>query len=199
MARYARSKAGALTAAGDMSAFRFRRQFDLTFTSANTIRHVISNEAIARMWHCITDHLALGGIFPADLELGFAAEAEKVGKPSRCMMSRGETLVHMAWEVRTAPCPTSRCATIERSFESRGAGTVGIWRERFELRTYDAAEFVQLATADGRLELAAIYSCTTRMCSSRRSRTPWAGCSSYCDAVQVTQSRLAAGSTQVFV
>jgi SAM-dependent methyltransferase len=157
MADFARSRGGATVLVGDMSSFALGRTFDLIFASANTLRHVHTPDAIASMWRCITDHLSPGGLFVADLELGFAAEAEKVGRPARWTLSRGDVLVHVSWEVVEPPARETRCCTVEWVFESRRGEPTGTWRERFTLRTYDAQELVELATADGRLRPAGMY------------------------------------------
>ena len=157
MAEFARARCNADIVVGDVGDFSLGRTFELIFASANTLRHVHSNQAIARMWGCIGDHLAPGGVFATDQELGFAAEAEKVGRPARWMLSRGQVLVHVAWQVIEPPCPRTRCCTVEWVFESRLGGPQGTWREQFTLRTYDADEFLRLATADGRLRALGIY------------------------------------------
>ena len=75
----------------DMSDFSLGRTFDLVFTSANTLRCVTDAVVIERMWRCIAAHLRPGGVFVADLEIGFAAEADSVGRPIGWTLSRGET------------------------------------------------------------------------------------------------------------
>ncbi len=157
MAELARARAAGEILVGDMSDFAVGRRFNLIFSSANTIRHVLSDAAIARMWRCIGEHLEPGGVFVADLELGFAAEGEKVGKPATWMISRGEVTVHVSWLVIEPPSPRTRCCTIEYTFAARGGPLPGRWQERFHLRTYDAHEFVEMAARGGRLEARGIY------------------------------------------
>jgi SAM-dependent methyltransferase len=157
MAEFAQTRSRAHIVVGDMGNFALERTFDLVFTSANTLRHVHTPQAIAAMWKCITDHLVPGGVFVADLELGFAAEADKVGRPACWSISRGDVLMHTSWQVIEPPSPKTRCCTAEWVFESRRGEPTGTWRERFPLRTYDAVELLELATADGRLRPAGIY------------------------------------------
>jgi hypothetical protein len=83
--------------------------------------------------------------------LGFNAEAEKLDRPAHWMLSRGEVLVHVTWRVIQPPCAQTRCCMVEWVFESRLGQPRGTWRQQFTLRTYDADEFLRLATADGRL------------------------------------------------
>lgn len=142
---------------GDMSDFALGRQFDLIFSSANTIRHVRSDDAIAHMWSCIRAHLEPGGVFIADLQLGLADDAAEVGRPVVWVVARGQTEVRASWLVVEPPLPTRRYCAIEYTFEVRRGSSRGTWTERFRLRTYDAAEFVRLAVADGDLELAGLY------------------------------------------
>ena len=157
MAEFARSRSGSEIFVQDMSGFALQRRFDLIFTSANTIRHVLDNAAIARMWQCIGEHLTPGGIFIADLELGFAAEAEKVGKPATWAISRDQTEVRVSWLVAEPPSPKTRCCEIEFTFEVRGERCPARWQERFQLRTYDGPEFLRLAGDGGGLEPRGVY------------------------------------------
>jgi SAM-dependent methyltransferase len=142
---------------GDMSDFTLGRRFDLVFTSANTIRHVLSDDAITRMWRCIGEHLSPGGVFVADLELGFAAEAEKVGKPVKWTISSDQNEVRATWLVVEPPSPQTRCCRVAYTLEARGPEPRGIWQEHFELRTYDAQEFLGLASRHGELEPHGLY------------------------------------------
>jgi SAM-dependent methyltransferase len=142
---------------GDMSDFSLGRHFDLIFTSANTIRHVLSDAAIARLWDCVAAHLTPGGVFIADLELGFADQAGKVGKPISWNTSQGAMELHTTWTVVEPPSPLTRCCEVEYVFEARGGAVAGTWIERFPLRTYDAGEFVDFATGTGMLELVGCY------------------------------------------
>ncbi len=131
---------------GDMSKFACGTTFDLIHTSANTIRCVTEPAAILSMWRCIGVHLNPGGVFVADVELGFAAEAEKAGHPVSWMMSRGDALVHVTWQVVLAPDAQTRCSGLAWTFELRQGDKRESWREEFRLRTYDAAEFLEIAT-----------------------------------------------------
>jgi len=157
MAERARLRGAGEIVVGDMSDFALGRRFDLIFSSANTIRHVLTDDAITRMWGCVRAHLAPRGVFIADLELGFAAEAEKVGKPATWAIARGPTVVHASWVVAEPPSPKTRCCTIEYTFEARGGASPGRWQERFQLRTYEAREFLALAWRGGRLEPSGMY------------------------------------------
>lgn len=163
MAALAR-RSGVEIVRGDMCDFALRdpadasrpRRFDLIYTSANTVRHVLSNAAVIRFWGCVARHLRPGGAFFADLELGLADQAAKVGRPASWVMARGATLVHATWRVVRAPNPTTGCCEIEWMFEARGHSP-GFWRQRFPLRCYDAPEFISLAEQAGGLRFAGLY------------------------------------------
>ena len=157
MVAHARRSAATEVLPGDMTDFDLGRRFDLVFTSANTIRHVLSDEAVARMWQRIRAHLSAGGVFVADLELGFAAEAAKVGKSVTWAVSRGGTEVRTMWRVTEPPSVDTRCCGVVYAFEARGAELNGSWQERFSLRTYEATEFLELARRHAGLEPRGIY------------------------------------------
>lgn len=142
--------------AADMCRFDLGRTFDLIYTSANTIRHVCDGAQIATMWGCIRDHLAPGGLFIADLELGYEAEAAKVGRPARWHLSCEQGVVHASWEVIEAPAAHTRCCRVRWEFELRADAGCQTSREEFDLRTYDGPEFVALAEAAG-LRLEGMY------------------------------------------
>ncbi len=142
---------------GDMTDFALDRRFDLIFTSANTIRHALTDDAIRRMWNCIHDHLTPGGVFIADLELGLQYEIDRVGQPTSWEISRGNKLVKVTWLVTEPPSPDDYCCMITYTFKSRGEEPRGTWQESFKLRAYDASEFVRMATAEGLLNLLGLY------------------------------------------
>jgi len=141
---------------GDMSDFNLARRFDLIHTSANTVRHVTTDAAIAGMWQCIAAHLEPGGLFIADLELGFKAEGVKLNRPSTWTISRKGTTVCVGWRVVGLPGKGDRCCTVQLVFEARG-NICGTWSERFPLRTYDAPEFVRMAREEGGLDLCGLF------------------------------------------
>jgi len=145
LAEYARGRCAAEIAVGDMTDFDLDRRFDLIFTSANTIRHALADDAVENMWRCIRKHLNSGGVFIADLELGFDAEVLKVGKPTSWEIARGGLVVRASWLVKAPPSPSTRCCEIEYTFKILGEKS-RTWREHFNLRTYDAAEFQARAT-----------------------------------------------------
>ena len=142
---------------GDMTSFSLDRRFDLIFTSANTIRHALTNDAINRMWNCIKEHLHPGGVFIADLELGLEYELDRVGRPTAWEISRGEKLVKVTWLVTEPPTPREHYCNITYTFESRGEPPRGVWQACFKLRAFDANEFVQLATTEKRFNLLGLY------------------------------------------
>jgi SAM-dependent methyltransferase len=156
MAGFAQLRSGGEIYLGDMSCFALGRTFDLIYTSANTIRHVCHDWGIKSMWGCIRHHLAPGGLFIADLELGFDAEAARVGRPVRWNLTTEDGEVHVCWEVVRPPERRTRCSRIRWEFELRGHGRRQSWSEEFDLRTYDGPEFVALAEA-GRLKLDRMY------------------------------------------
>jgi hypothetical protein len=157
MAQRGRASGAGEILVGHMGDFGLGRRFDLIYTSANTIRHVLTDEDVERMWRCIGAHLAPGGVFVADLELGFADQAAKVDKPATWTISRGQTEVRASWMVSAPPSRRTRRCKIEYTFEARGPKLHGKWQERFELRTYEAPEFLELASRGAGLEPAGIY------------------------------------------
>ena len=157
MARWGRASGVGEILDGDMSDFALGRRFDLIFTSANTIRHVLTDDAIASMWRCIGEHLSPGGVFVADIELGLAAEAEKAGKPVTWTSSSGPNEVRATWLVVEPPSPRTRCCQVTYTLEARGPEVNGTWEERFELRTYDAQELLASASHHGGLEPRGLY------------------------------------------
>lgn len=154
---FARGRSRAEVIVADMSGFSLHRRFDLIYTSANTIRHVCDLSAVRRMWRRIGEHLSPGGVFIADLELGIAAEAARVGRPATWEISRGSTLVKVSWEVVEPPSLASPLTGIRWTFESRGGETPGVWSETFQLRAYDAPDFVATAEQHGGLECIGIH------------------------------------------
>lgn len=157
MAAAARAHSGADVHIGDMSCFQFDQPFDLIYSSANSLRHVTEPESIARMWRSVASGLAPDGVFIADLELGVAYEAGRLGKPACWTIFREARSVRVMWEVVAAPRPERPRSTIEWRFEQREGDDVSTWSERFELRAYEATEFVSLAEQSALLELAGLY------------------------------------------
>ena len=113
--------------------------------------------AVVGMWRCVAEHLRPGGVFVADLELGFAAEVEKLNQPASWTMSREQTPVRVTWTVISPPSPTTRCCRVEWVFDVKEGEPQGCWREAFPLRTYDAEEFLGMATAQGRLSVRGLH------------------------------------------
>lgn len=157
MCALARVRTGAEIVHGNMADFQLHRDFHLIFTSANTVRHLADDAAVAGLWRCVAQHLAPGGVFAADLELGIAHEASRAHRPAVWTVARGEQLVRAAWCVVRPPEPHTRRSGIAWSFEVRGVGPPQTWIDRFELRAYDAPEFVRSACAGGRLTLLGLY------------------------------------------
>jgi SAM-dependent methyltransferase len=157
LAGFARDRGAGEIVVGDMTDLALDRAFDLIFSSANTIRHALTDTAIARMWRCIHEHLVSDGVFIADLELGFDAEAEKVGRPATWEITRSGKSVKATWLVTEPPASKTRRCKIEYTFESCGEESRGRWRESFELRTYDAPEFLKIASTCGGLKPVGIY------------------------------------------
>jgi len=157
MAALARQNSGATIHVGDMSDFDLARQFDLIYASANTIQNVRDDGAIARLWRRVARHLRPGGVFIADLELGWEHITASVGKPARWLLSRGATLVHASWQVVTPPALPTRCCVIRWEFEQRDEGPPRRWSQDYPFRVFDADEFARFATAGGELELRGMY------------------------------------------
>lgn len=127
-------------AVGDMSRIEFDGAFDLVYCSANTIRHVIDDAAITRMWRGIADALRPGGAAVVDLELGIEYERGRTGAPATWALSCGEEEVRATWAVIGPPTHAHPCSTIRWTFEHRrGDGTRRTYAQGFRLRTFDAA------------------------------------------------------------
>ncbi|TWT42061.1 dTDP-3-amino-3,6-dideoxy-alpha-D-glucopyranose N,N-dimethyltransferase [Phycisphaerae bacterium RAS1] len=158
MVDYAAAHAdGAAVHCLDMSAFELGRRFDLIYASANSLRCVTDAAAVLRLWRRIAAHLAPGGVFVADLELGLADEGAKLNKPATWAVSRSDVEVRVSWTVTTAPDASTRCCRITWRFERREAdGPPHAWSETFSLRTYDAAELAAWMAAGG-LAVRAFY------------------------------------------
>lgn len=148
--------AGEHVITGDMTAFALPERYDLIYTSANTIRHVLADDTVVRMMGCIAQHLAPGGVFVADMELGVEHERARVGHPAQWEVACGEVCVHTTWEVCEAPTASHRRTRIRWTYLLRSADPPQRWTETFTLRAYEPAEFVALA-ARGGLRLAALY------------------------------------------
>lgn len=158
MAEFARARSEAEVVAGDMSDFSLEREFDLIFTSANTLRYVTAPAAICGMWRCIAAHLAPGGVFIADLELGRRAAAENLAKPQRWSLTRGERTVDVTWEIIATPAEAPHLVRIRLTFDLRSAQqATRRWQEEFIIRTYDGDELVSVATEEQALQLAGAY------------------------------------------
>lgn len=133
---------------GDMTDFQLGRRFDLIFTSANTIRHVLTDDAISRTWRRIAAHLNPNGIFIADLELARDHVRSCVGRTISWELAEKDRRVRVSWRVTAPPDERTRCCSVEYAFESLAEPT-GAWRTAFELRTYDAEEFQRFAVEAG--------------------------------------------------
>ncbi|GMU84399.1 MAG: hypothetical protein AMXMBFR47_42690 [Planctomycetota bacterium] len=142
---------------GDMSCVGFDGEFDLVYSSANTIRHVVDDSAIARLWSGIGRALRPGGAAVFDLELGIEYEAARVGAPAIWTLAAGEEEVRAAWEVVTPPCRTRRCSGIRWTFEHPCPGRPQRrYSQSFTLRAFDAADLVAFA-AGAAVEIDSFY------------------------------------------
>lgn len=152
-AAFAARRTSGVIEQGDMTQFNLGRTFDLVYCSANTIRHVYEDAAVARMWRCVADHLCDPGAFIADLEFDLAFESDKLGKSQRWAVARADDEIRFSWTVVEVRPGDPNLVVVEWAFETRGASGRHSWRERFMLRAYGAEEFLALATGDGRLAL----------------------------------------------
>lgn len=143
--------------AGDMSCIAFDGEFDLVYSSANTVRHVVDNAGIARLWNGIARALRPGGAAVFDLELGIEYEAARVGSPAIWTLAAGDQEVRAAWEVVSAPSRTHPYSGIRWTFEHTPPdGPRRIYTQSFTLRAFDAADLAALA-AGAALELDGFY------------------------------------------
>lgn len=141
----------------DMSDFALGQTFDLIYASANTLRCVTSRRAIARMWACIGRHLRPGGLFIADLEVGWATATSSLHQPAVWTLSRGAEAVRATWTVVAPPTEATRCCLVEWAFELRRQQRRQTWRETFPLRVYEPSELIDLATRHGGLTLTGFH------------------------------------------
>lgn len=156
-ARHRAESAGAELIIGDMSDFAIGRRFDLIYSTANTLRHILTAPQIERMWRCIASHLVPGGLFIADLEFGVEEEGRKLDVPATWYMARDDVLVHVEWCVTRPPDPQTRIGGIRWTFEVRDGAPPASWKQSFDLRAYDADEFLTFAEADGTLIRRGVY------------------------------------------
>lgn len=131
---------------GDMSRIAFDGEFDLVYSSANTIRHVLDDAAVARLWNGIARALRPGGAAVFDLELGIEYEAARVGSPAVWTLAIGDQEVRAAWEVVSAPSRTHPYSGIRWTFEHIAPGVSRRnYTQSFMLRAFDAADLVGFA------------------------------------------------------
>ena len=156
-AEFARRNGVANVQVGDMTRFDLERRFDLIFTSANTIRHLLDDDDIDRIWKRIADHLGPGGVFIADLELGREHHGRQVGRPICWSNARDETVVEVRWLVEHQPTPDSALCAVEYLMRVCGGPWPGDWATRFLLRVHECPAFVAAARASGGLYLRGVY------------------------------------------
>ncbi|RMF72648.1 MAG: class I SAM-dependent methyltransferase [Planctomycetota bacterium] len=156
MAEAARRHSGAEIAACDMTSFALGRTFDLIYTSANTIRHITSPDAIVSLWRCVAAHLSPGGVYIGDLEFGVADALSQVGRPACWSISRGATEVAARWMVESFAEPEARVCRVMWEFDRRTPTDRRRWRESFDARVYEAPEFFEFARRGG-LAVAGLY------------------------------------------
>lgn len=149
------SQASVLTA--DMCSLALGEQFDLIFTSPNTLRHALDDAALATFWSGVADHLSPGGIFVADLELGLAHEQAALGHPRFWSVAREESEVDVRWEVIGAPSVQRPISRIRWTFRLRAGDQPGEWSEEFDLRAVEIESLLAAALRDGRLILVNVF------------------------------------------
>lgn len=152
-AAYADAHTRATVRAGDMTDFDLNRTFDLVYCSANTIRHILDNDANARLARCVSRHLAPAGVAIFDLELGPEHIRNQLGHPAHWSITHGDTTVDVTWDVIEAAA--DRC-TIEWCFVRRYPEPAITWREQYPLRVCDGPAFCAPLEAAG-LTLAGVY------------------------------------------
>lgn len=127
---------------GDMGCIEFNAEFDLVYCSANTIRHVVDDAAVARLWRGVARALRPGGAAVVDLELGIEYERGRAGAPSRWSLSAGDEEVRASWEVISPPTRETPRSGIRWMFEHRSpVGTRQVYSQELVLRAFDADEF----------------------------------------------------------
>jgi SAM-dependent methyltransferase len=160
-ARQALAAAGlvgrARVANADMCNLALGEQFDLILTSPNTIRHVLEDSALTTFWRGVAAHLAPGGIFVADLELGLAHEQGALGHPRCWAIARDESEVDVKWEVIGAPSMQRPVSCIRWTFRLRSVNQERDWSEEFELRAVEIESLLAGARRDGGLTLVNIF------------------------------------------
>ena len=153
---FARSHTAAEIQLGDMTDFDLGASFDLIFTSANTVRHVLTDDAVENFWRCVNRHLAPGGVFIADVELGRRHAEENAGKAVAWEISRGPYRVRVSWLPKQVPNSTTQLVPVEYKFDSL-SHQPGRWTSAFALRMYEAPEFQDLACRIGGLTPCGLY------------------------------------------
>ena len=156
-AEFARRSGTPYVQVGDMARFDLSRRFDLVFTSANTIRHILDAGDLARMWRCVADHLEPDGLFIADLEFGCEHARRQVGRPVYWSNSRGDYEVEARWLVEEYSATPVRRASVCYQMTLRHGLRQGQWCTRFPLRVDECVDFAAWAHAGGGRTLAAVY------------------------------------------
>lgn len=156
MALRAAETSGAEVITGDMSRFDLARSFDLIYSSANTLRYLPDDPAVARCLQAIAAHLSPAGVYVADLEVGSPQDPDLPACTSRWMMSRGSTLVHVTWAVVRSTDPATRRCRIAWTFEVDDGASRRVYREEFSARVFSMGELAAFAR-DAGLRVVGVY------------------------------------------
>lgn len=133
----------------DMAGFDLGQRFDAAICSANTFRHLCSDEQIRSAWNALADHILPGGVFIADLELIIEPEKYPVGKWDHWSGVRDDVQVRMGWRAVGPGRGEAPTMVVEASYDVRRSQASWTVTDRFELRNYTAEQFAQFAEVAG--------------------------------------------------
>lgn len=146
---------------GDMRTFDLEQRFDAAFCSANTFRHLLTDDDIRMAWRALGTHLRPGGVCVLDLELGLNHEGPRIGKWTTWFGRRGDVELRMNWRTAAPPDTAARRVPSEYKIEVESPAGPVTRGDRFDLRLYEGEEFAALATADGQFIIPAVYNLLT--------------------------------------
>jgi SAM-dependent methyltransferase len=152
--RLARRGLGATIIEADMAEFRLASPVDAAYSTMNTFRHLLSEQAARRHLECVAGGLRPGGIYV----LGF--HLLPLDAPEECTerwtARHGGTRVTVTLRV-LATDRRRRVETLRASILVRRGKEVLRLRDDFQFRMYTAAQFRRLLAAVPSLELCDVY------------------------------------------
>ena len=138
----------------DMSAFRLRGPVDAAFSTLDSFRHLLSEEAARRHLECVARSLRPGGIYLLGFHLLPPDASEECIE--RWSEQRGRTRVTVTLRV-VATDRRRRIETLRVSVLVRAGEKVLRSRDEFPLRMYTAGQFKRLLARVPSLELCGVH------------------------------------------